>query len=134
MTVREYPSRAVYLSVFGGALMLLSGGLDLAFRRLILGDIYYLLGRPLFSPNFINATIDTIGIWGITCGIIIIILGYLLYTYPNSSNNFGIGILLISMYSYVGSGGFFIGGILAGIGGILAIVWRPKSQESMEKT
>ena len=127
MTVREYPSRAFFLSVLGGVLILLSGGIDLEFRRSILGDIYQLLGTPLVSPNFVNATIDMIGLWGIACGIIIIIMGYFLYSHPRSSKNIGIGILIMAMWSFFGSGGFIVGGFLAGIGGIIAIIWRSKS-------
>jgi len=134
MTVREYPSWAVFLSVIGGALILLSGGIDLGFRRSILGDIYRILGTPLVSPNFVSATIEMVGLWGIACGICIIIMGYLLYSQPRSNSNSGIGILVLSMWSFLGSGGFIIGGILAIVGGIMAIIWRPKSPESMEKT
>jgi hypothetical protein len=71
-----------------------------------------------------------VGLWGIVCGICIIIMGYLLYSQPRSNSNFGIGILVLSMLSFLGSGGFIIGGILATFGGIMAIIWRPKSLES----
>lgn len=61
-------------------------------------------------------------IWGIVCGTIISIIGYLMYKIPSKIRTWGILVLIVSIASWLQLGGFVMGSILATIGGIIALV------------
>ncbi len=61
-------------------------------------------------------------------GIIILLGSVMVYTRPHEATLWGTIIVVFSVLSLVGMGGFFIGFLLALIGGILALVWKPKQQ------
>ena len=60
----------------------------------------------------------------IVIGIILVIGGYLIYRNPESAGKWGVVILVASIVSLFGMGGFFVGPILGIIGGILALTKR----------
>ena len=49
----------------------------------------------------------------------------MLYTNPGSRSIWGILIIVFSVLSFFGFGGFIIGAILGIIGGVLALRWKP---------
>ena len=57
-------------------------------------------------------------------GVILIIGGYFIYRKPESAGKWGVVILVASIVSLFGMGGFLIGAILGIIGGILALTKR----------
>ena len=57
-------------------------------------------------------------------GVILIIGGYSIYKSPESEGKWGIAILVTSIVSLFGMGGFLIGSILGIIGGITALTRR----------
>ncbi|MCI4349024.1 MAG: DUF6114 domain-containing protein [Thermoplasmata archaeon] len=66
------------------------------------------------------------GLVGVILGLLILVLGVLLYLEPRHHTVFGALILVFAVGSLVSLfGGFFLGFILGLIGGILAITWRP---------
>lgn len=65
--------------------------------------------------------IAIIPIISIGTGVILIIGGYSIYRKPESAGRWGIAILVASVVSLFGMGGFLIGTILGIIGGILAL-------------
>ncbi len=116
MANTEYPSIAVILSVIGGILILISG--------LVLFGVG-IAGTPVV-PGVAVSVILGAGVWGIICGIIVIVAGYMVYTRPMSHSTYGIIVLIFSILSFAESGGYIIGGILGIIGGLWAIFWKPK--------
>ena len=61
-------------------------------------------------------------------GLIILYFAMKLKSNPRSAKAYGILILVFALISFIGGGGFYIGAILALVGGILAIVWNPPAQ------
>jgi hypothetical protein len=95
----DKPGAALGLSVAGGILILLVG---IPFILLI-----------------------GLGLVAIVCGIIIIAGAAAAYSNPASSTGWGVTILVLSLVSWVGGGGAFIGFVLALVGGILFVTWSP---------
>ena len=108
----SYPSTAYLLSLIGGIFIILVGlvvaavGAAITFMIAGLGGLY--------------------GLVGVISGAIIIYGAVQLKAHPYQHGTWGIVILVFSLVSWVGAfGGFFLGFILAFIGGILALVWSP---------
>lgn len=62
---------------------------------------------------------------GVILGLAILILAILVYLNPEAHVGYGIAILVLSLFSLITGGGFFIGLIAGVIGGILAIIFEP---------
>jgi hypothetical protein len=115
---KRYPSIAVILSIIGGILILISGlvlfGVDIVGASVIPGvGVSLILGA---------------GVWGIICGIIVIVAGYMVSSRLMSHSTYGIIVLIFSILIFVESGGYIIGGVLGIIGGLWAIFWKPKME------
>ena len=67
------------------------------------------------------------GLWfiGLTSGIIVIIGAIMLNSRPAEHTTWGTLILVFSIISFFGMGGFFIGALLGVACGALALSWRP---------
>lgn len=133
MAELEIPTVAFILSLVGGILVLLSGIMFLtigtAFMGSMMGGYYYPGMMGGYYPGvtgFVSSIIAGIGIWGLICGILILVGAYMIYTRPDSHGIWGIIILVFSLLSFIAGGGFIIGAILGIIGGILAITWKPE--------
>ena len=116
---RPYPSTAYILSLIGGIFILLAG---LAFAAL-----YAAVGAVVFVfiPG-LGALLLGLAVASILFGLIIIVGAVMLRSRPESAKMWGVIIIVLAIISLFGSaGGFFIGFILALIGGIMAIVWHP---------
>ena len=74
-------------------------------------------GSLLFGMSF----------FGIVSGIIILIGSIMLYSQPKQTATWGTVILIFSLLSFFGMGGFFIGAVLGFVGGILALTWKPET-------
>ncbi len=109
----EKPTAAFVLSLIGGIFILLVG--------IFLGVVGLALTLPFggFGAAF--------GILGILWGVLIIIGAAMMENHPEQSTTWGVLVLVISIVSWYGAlGGFFIGFLLAFIGGILGIAWHPR--------
>jgi hypothetical protein len=108
----ESPSAAFGLALAGGIIVILAGLVVAA------------LGAAV---TFFLAGIGGIfGLIGVFWGIMIIIFANLLRSRPEQHAGYGAAIIVFALLSWFGSfGGFAIGFILALIGGILAILWKP---------
>ncbi len=60
---------------------------------------------------------------GLVSGILVIIGAIMLNAHPTEHKAWGTIILVFSIISFLGMGGFFIGAILGIIGGALAVSW-----------
>ena len=61
---------------------------------------------------------------GVISGVIILIGAIMVYTQPSRASSWGALILVFSIVSFFGMGGFFLGAILGVVGGILAMTWK----------
>ncbi len=116
MAEKLYPSIAVILSIIGGILILISG--------LVLFGVG-IAGAPVVPGVGVSVLLGA-GVWGIICGIIVIVAGYMVSSRPMSHSAYGIIVLIFSILSFAESGGYIIGGVLGIIGGLWAIFWKPK--------
>jgi hypothetical protein len=78
---------------------------------------------PLQPLTWWTAT-AVIPVFSIVTGVILIIGGYSIYKSPESEGKWGIPILITSIVSLFGMGGFLIGSILGIISGITALTRR----------
>lgn len=113
-----YPVAAYWLSVIGGALILIYG-------------LYWVVAAVIYSsvlesivPGSTRLVI-AFGVAAALIGLAIVFLGLRLKAAPGTARTSGLLIIVLSVISFVGGGGFFLGLILAFIGGGIAIVWRP---------
>ncbi|MFL6355484.1 MAG: DUF6114 domain-containing protein [Nitrososphaeraceae archaeon] len=77
-----------------------------------------------FQPLTWWTATAVIPVFSIVTGVILIIGGYSIYKSPESEGKWGIPILITSIVSLFGMGGFLIGSILGIIGGITALTRR----------
>lgn len=61
---------------------------------------------------------------GLISGIVILVGAIMVYTQPSKASTWGALILIFSILGFFGMGGFFLGGILGVVGGILAMTWK----------
>ena len=107
----EKPTAAFVVSLIGGIFVLLPG-LALAALGTFIALFTFGAGLILWAfPLF---------------GIIIIIGSVMMYVSPSSAKMWGIVVLILGVFSFIGVV-TALGGLLALIGGILAIVWKPAS-------
>jgi len=117
-----YPRTAYLLSLIGGILLLVFS--------LIYAAILAVLASILAAVGFgLGAGVAVaLALVAVIFGVLVLIFALKLKSNPQSAKTYGILILVLALISFVGGGGFYIGAILALIGGILAIVWHPPAQ------
>jgi hypothetical protein len=75
-------------------------------------------------PGFVGGIVTSVGVFGLISGIIVLVSGVMLRTNSSQRTLWGTLILVFSVLSFLGTGGFVIGAILGIIGGIMALTWR----------
>lgn len=110
----EKPTGAFVLSLIGGIFIIL-GAL-----------VWLVIGAMLaFFPTF-GMGVTVLGVVGLLFGLIIIIGGVMMYTKPEQHVMWGAIVLILSIVSIPFSfAGLIIGFILALVGGILGLVFKP---------
>ncbi|MGD0330392.1 MAG: DUF6114 domain-containing protein [Nitrososphaeria archaeon] len=81
---------------------------------------------------FIGGIGGVFGLWGVVCGIIMIVGGTMMNGHPDQHNMWGTIVLVFPILSLAG-GGLIIGFILGLIGGALSIAWRPQMVEPPQR-
>ena len=115
----NYPSTAYILSLIGGILILIGGIIEAA-PAAVVGSVVAGLGFGGFG-----ALIIALGVIALLFGILVLYGALQLKNHPQTAKTWGILILVFSLLSFIGGGGFYIGAILGIVGGILALVWNP---------
>lgn len=136
MSSQEKPEVAFILSLIGGILMLIGGlvssmwfmfggfgGMMDGFRG-IMGGWQAMMGSLGISFVFISG----LSLVGLVAGILVIIGAVMLNARPADHTTWGTLILVFSLISFLGMGGFFLGAILGIVGGALALAWQPISK------
>ena len=78
-------------------------------------------GMMTSGSSFMWAAVGILTAISIGAGAVSVIGGYSIYKKQESSNTWGIAILVASIVGLIGMSGFFIGPVLGIIGGILAL-------------
>ena len=116
-----YPSTAYLLSLIGGIFIVLDG-LLVVVAGLFLSSF---IGSAVPGASAVVTAVIGFGILAIVLGLLIVVWVFHLKTSPASARRSGILIIVFSLISFLGGGGFYIGSILALIGGIISVTWRP---------
>ena len=64
---------------------------------------------------------------GVVSGVLVLVGALMLYNRPREVSTWGIVVLVLSVFSLLAMGGFFIGAVLGVVGGLLALTWKPAS-------
>ncbi|MEM2760992.1 MAG: DUF6114 domain-containing protein [Nitrososphaerales archaeon] len=110
------------LSLSGGVLIVLASVTSLIWHAAFtqMGGMVG-MQRWMFGSGF-TAMIFGISAIGIVSGGLIILGAIMMNRKPEENNRWGVIVLVFSVISFMGTGGFFIGAVLGIIGGILAVV------------
>lgn len=138
----QYPSTAYTLSLLAGVLIIVSGSLAtlLAYTWVSTwdGTVPPLIERvpsnatiphwrEAMPPNVIafgRMVFVAMAALGLVSGIVVLIAAILLRSRPREHTTWGALILVFSILSFPGMGGFFIGAIIGIVGGALALSWK----------
>ncbi len=133
-TSNAYPSTASILALVGGILIILGGVLFMGVSVFILPNLDYSnLVTPAHIANMaglVAGVVGLLGLFGLVSGIIVLASGWMLQSDPARRRTWGVLMLVFSVLSFMGLGGFVVGAILGIIGGIMALTWKPPMQGS----
>ena len=126
MSSKETHGAALALSLIGGILMLIGGIVPLI--AFLSGGYGYGYGYGGMMGGFGGMMGGWGGLWfiGLIAGIVVIICALMLNAQPAEHTTWGTLILVFSIVSFFGMGGFLIGALLGIAGGALALSWRPR--------
>src|SRR5437773_4473059 len=128
-TIEEYPNVPSILTLVGGALIVLVDVFLLAVAVVVLPHINYgnftsprgYTGSPgSLASGFVSAAI-----FGLICGVIVLVSSIMLRLKPAQRQTWGTLALVFSILSFFGFGGFIVGAVLGIVGGIMILRWKP---------
>ena len=126
-----YPKTAAILGLVGGIFMVLGGVLFIGVAAFViphlnLSNITVPHGMDRSSlPGLISGILGVMGAFGLVCGAIVLVSASMLLARVGQRRTWGILILVFSVLSFVGLGGFVIGAVLGITGGVLTLRWKP---------
>jgi len=146
----ESPTIAFILSLIAGILMLITGILSAAWfmaggsfsnyynNQGMMGGLSGMMSElggmmngyefMMHGFGFPYGFMSGLSIIGLIAGILVIIGAIMLNANPANHITWGIIILVFSVISLMGMGGFYVGALLGIAGGALALSWRPTSK------
>ncbi len=120
-------STAFALSLVGGILILLNGLMsfmmfyyfssDFGWMWDMMNGFFGMMGGIGYNSGLFLGLM----IVGLICGIMVLVGALMLNSQPTARRSWGIIVLIFSVISFVGMGGFFIGAILGIAGGAIAL-------------
>ena len=132
-----YPRTASIIALAGGALITLTGVMFAAVSVFVLPNINYSLYNnvnvpqglaPSAIPGLVSGFVGLMGVFGLVTGAIVLVSSVMLLTHSGQPRTWSVLILVFSILSFIGTGGFVIGAILGIIGGALVLQWKPVVQ------
>jgi hypothetical protein len=127
-----YPNTASILALVGGILILLCGMLIAAVGAFILPYIDYTKmqtpANVINLPGLVSGVVTMVGLFGLISGIIVLASAVMLRMYPTQRKTWGVLMLVFSVLSFFGVGGFVVGAIMGIVGGVMTLTWRPPLQ------
>lgn len=121
------PTAPFVLSLIAGLLILLGAGMATMMFSYgapyygMMGGYYGVMQGFGFGGWFYGAAVV-----GLIAGIVVLVGAIMIYVRPKSTSAWGLIVLMFSILSFFGMGGFFIGAILGIVGGVLAMASRPE--------
>ncbi len=133
MSASKSPEGAFVLSLIGGTLILVGSVVVMiwAFGGMpgwggpmgsMMGGYGGMMGGMGFSGTSFFSGMSFLGL---IAGILVLVGAVMLRNRPGQATTWGSMILVFSIVSLFGMGGFFIGAVLGFVGGLLALTWRP---------
>ena len=129
-TAVEYPNIPSILALIGGALIVLVDIFLLTLSVVILPHLNYTNFTPprgyigslgALAAGFVGA----IAVFGLICGSIVTMSAVLLRLKPSQRQTWGILVLVFSILSFFGFGGFIVGAVLGIVGAVMTLRWKP---------
>jgi hypothetical protein len=133
-TTLGYPKAASILALAGGIIITLSGVLFVAVSAFVLPNLNYSNlntspNLPASSiPGIVSGFVGLMGAFGLVAGAIVLLSSVMLLTNFGQRRTWSVLILVFSVLSFVGLGGFIVGAVLGIVGGALVLRWRPPTQ------
>jgi len=128
-----YPKVASILALVGGIIITLGGVLFIFVSAFVLPNLNYSnISTPqgLTSaslPALVSGVVGVMGAAGLVTGAIVLVSAIMLLARVGQRRTWGILVLVFSILSFIGLGGFIVGAILGIAGGILALRWKPST-------
>lgn len=132
-TTTAYPKAASILSLLGGIIITLGGVLFIAASIYILPYMSFPNVTPpqglspTALPGLVAGIVGVMGTFGLVTGGVVLVSSTMLLAKVGQRRTWGILILVFSVLSFVGLGGFILGAILGIVGGILTLRWKPST-------
>lgn len=130
-TATGYPTTASIISLIGGIIITLGGLLFLAVSAFILPSLNYgnlVIPQNLPAsaiPGLVSGFVGMIGIFGLVSGVIVLASSVMLLTGKGQQRTWSVLVLVFSILSLFGLGGFLVGAVLGIVGGALTLRWKP---------
>ncbi|MEM4494275.1 MAG: DUF6114 domain-containing protein [Candidatus Caldarchaeum sp.] len=128
MSDASRPAAAFAVSLVAGVLILVGGLMGMVAWMAWGGMSYWGGGWGMMGPMMMGWWLpmwfSAFSVLGLVSGIVIIASAMMLQNSPSEAKTWGTLILVFSVVSLFGMGGFLIGAILGIVGGILALTWR----------
>ena len=129
-TAVEYPNIPSILALVGGVLIVVVDVFLLAVSIAILPHLTYnnfvppkgYTGTP---GDLVSAFVGAFSAFGLVCGVIVTLSAVLLRLKPNQRQTWGILMLVFSILSFFGLGGFIAGAVLGIVGAVMTLRWKP---------
>jgi hypothetical protein len=135
VTTSAYPKTASILALIGGMIIILGGAIFIGVAAYVipnlnLSNVTVPQGmNPASLPGLISGVLTVMGTFGLVCGAIVLVSATMLLAKVGQRRIWGILILVFSVLSFIGLGGFVLGAVLGITGGILALRWKPSSSQ-----
>jgi asparagine N-glycosylation enzyme membrane subunit Stt3 len=129
----SYPKTASILALLGGLIIILGGVIFIGaavyvIPYLNLSNVTVPHGmNPASLPGLISGVLTVMGSFGLACGLAVLVSATMLIAKVGQRRTWGVLILVFSVLSFIGLGGFVVGAVLGITGGILALRWKPSS-------
>jgi len=128
-----YPKTASIIALIGGIIITLGGVLFIAVSAFVLPNIdlsKVQIPQGLTEASLrslISGVVGVMGAFGLVTGVVVLVSAIMLMTHVGNRRTWGILILIFSVLSFVGLGGFIAGAILGIVGGVMTLRWKPST-------
>lgn len=126
-----YPKTGAIVALVGGMIIILGGALFLGVATYViphlnLSNVTVPQGFDRANlPKLISGVLTVMGGFGIVCGAVVLISSTMLLAKVGQRRTWGVLILVFSVLSFLGLGGFVAGAVMGIIGGVLVLRWKP---------
>ena len=126
-----YPKTAGIIALAGGMIIVLGGIILFGVAAYVLPNLSF---QNMTIPqgfdraslvSMISGIVGVMGGIGLVCGSVVLVSAAMLLARVGQRGTWGILILVFSVLSFIGLGGFVVGALLGIVGGVLALRWKP---------